>query len=143
MTVKECKREEYDRQENYMTAEWAREILVNREQKQEDIQKKIMLLYQEMKQLEEPDELIAAAALPMRKISIASGRRKNPDNLLKKQLYTVTEEAFGQSHRMFERRRKEGLAQLADLFNSPYNSIELMNQQRFAADSQNVQGQRI
>ena len=186
--MKESQREGYSRQRKSMTAERAREILVNREQKQEDIQKKMMLLYQEMKRLEEPDELLAAS-LPVRTISIASGKRKNSEHVLilhryyrqrkartveiqiqmwklleeaeeiqrlwscffalqephygilydlyvKKELYTVTEASFKYSHRMFERRRKEGLKQLADLFNSPYNSIELMNQQRFALHSQ-------
>lgn len=45
---------------------------------------------------------------------------------VKKELYAVAQAAYGYSHRIFENKRKEGLEILAELFNSEYTSLELI-----------------
>ena len=56
-----------------MTTEKAKEILKHKEEKLADIHKKILLLYQELKEMEHPDELMEAAALPSRSPVVVSG----------------------------------------------------------------------
>lgn len=169
------------RRERKITVERAKEILANREQKLKDIDKKMALLYEESAQLEQPNELMTAAALSSKMVKRTSGQNANSDNFVildrfyrqrkerrmeirmqmwklseeeedirrlwscffvlqepyygilydlyvKKELYAAAESSFGYSHRVFERRRKEGLEILADMFNSPYSSLELMEQ---------------
>lgn len=168
-----------ERKRREITVERTKEILANRVQKLQDIHRKIELLYRELEQLEQADELMAAAAMPARTVEITAGQGEHADNLailnrfyrqrkergleirlqmrrlsedaedirrlwscffvleepyygilyelyVKRELYTSAEAAFGYSHRMFEKRRKEGLELLANLFNSPYSSLELM-----------------
>lgn len=45
---------------------------------------------------------------------------------VERKLYRVTEMEFGRSHRMFEQKRSEGLKRLAEMYNSGYSSLELM-----------------
>lgn len=171
----------YGRRERQITVEKAKEILNNREQKLKDIDKKMELLYEELLQLEQPNELMAAAALPAKTVKMVRERGEYADNFsildrfyrqrkarrmeirfqmwklseeaedirrlwgcffvlqepyygilydlyVKKELYAAAEAAFGYSHRIFEKKRKEGLELLTNMFNSPYSSLELMEQ---------------
>lgn len=177
--TEEMQRKTCERKRREITAERTKEILTNREQKLQDIHRKVELLCGELEQLEQADELISAAALPARAAELAAGQGDYADSLavlkrfyrqrkergteirlqmwklseeaeeirrlwscffvlqepyygilydlyVKKELYAAAEAAFGYSHRMFEKKRKEGLELLAGLFNSPYSSLELM-----------------
>lgn len=177
--AKEMCEKPYERKKKKITAEKAREILANKEQKLEDIQKKLALLYEEMRELEQPDELMEAVSLPSKTARMLDRQGGHSDTYVilsrfyrqrkergaeirmqiwklseeaedirrlwscffvlqepyygilynlyvKKELYATAEAEFGYSHRMFEKRRKEGLELLADMFNSPYSSLELM-----------------
>jgi hypothetical protein len=64
-----------------MSAERAKEILANKEQKMENIQRKMTLLCQEMAQMERPNELLEAAALPGRREMATGDRGEFPDGL--------------------------------------------------------------
>lgn len=177
--AEEAYRKLYGSRNKKITAESAKEILANREQKLEDIHKKLTLLYEEFEDLKQPDELLEAAALPSKTAEMTCGQERHSDTYVilnrfyrqrkersmeirmqmcklseeaedirrlwscffvlqepyygilhdlyvKKELYAAAEASFGYSHRMFEKRRKEGLELLADMFNSPYSSLELM-----------------
>lgn len=170
----------YGRRNKKITPEKAKEILANKDQKLEDIHNKLALLYKEIERLEQPDELMEAAALPSKTVKMVCRwgnghsdtygilkrfyrQRKERgteirmqlwklseeeedirrlwgcffvlqepyygilyDLYVKKELYAAAETEFGYSHRMFEKRRKEGLELLADMFNSPYSILQLM-----------------
>lgn len=177
MAEEECKG--WQGRKRTLTAEEAKDILMNRKQKLEDIGKKIALLCEENGVLEKADELLKAAALPAREVNGVAEQVRYGDNLMilnrfyrqrrerrmeirmqiwklsreieeirrlwscffllqepyygilhelyiKKELYAVTEASFGLSHRMFEKRRREGLERLAAMFNSPHGSLKMM-----------------